>query len=131
MRPEAAIASRDAALDRRSLAESVSFLDAADSARDVSAPLPTDDHSDSASGVATPMVFDLQLGGSSALYDSAPRRARVVPDVHGLPLRAAVRELHRAGFRVRLSGFGTAGATSPAAGSLARAGALVRLVSAR
>jgi hypothetical protein len=49
-----------------------------------------------------------------------------VPDVRGLPLRVAVRELHRAGFRVQLTASG-GGVTSPPAGSPSRTGALVRL----
>ncbi|MEP7380108.1 MAG: penicillin-binding transpeptidase domain-containing protein [Gemmatimonadota bacterium] len=57
-----------------------------------------------------------------------PRLTRVVhvPDVRGLPLRVAVRELHRAGFRVQLTATG-GGVTSPAAGAPSRTGALVRL----
>ncbi|HEY9516963.1 MAG TPA: penicillin-binding transpeptidase domain-containing protein [Gemmatimonadaceae bacterium] len=129
---EAAIASRDAALDRRSLTGGrPSLFDVADSTLDVApATASTDENHDSAAGGSPPVVFDLQKGGLSTLHETATEGTRTVPDVHGLPLRAAVRELHRAGFRVRLSGFGTAGATSPAAGSLARPGALVRLVSA-
>ena len=51
---------------------------------------------------------------------------RVVPDVRGLTLRGAVRALHAAGFRVRL--LVTVGtATSPAAGSIAAPGSIVQL----
>lgn len=49
-----------------------------------------------------------------------------IPDVTGLPLRVAVRELHKAGFRVQLTA-GSRGATSPVAGTPARTGSLVRL----
>lgn len=57
-----------------------------------------------------------------------PRVTKVVsvPDVRGLPLRVAVRELHRAGFRVQLTAAG-GGVTSPPAGAPSRTGALVRL----
>lgn len=57
-----------------------------------------------------------------------PRVTRVVsvPDVRGLPLRVAVRELHKAGFRVQLTA-SAGGATSPPAGAPSRTGALVRL----
>ena len=48
-----------------------------------------------------------------------------VPDVHGLPLRVAVRELHRAGFRVQLTDGG--GGTTPPAGAALRTGSVVRL----
>jgi hypothetical protein len=44
-----------------------------------------------------------------------------------VPLRAAVRALHQAGFQVRL-GVGPAGATIPSAGTPARAGTVVRLL---
>lgn len=50
---------------------------------------------------------------------------RPVPDVSGLPTRAAVRALHRAGFRVVLVGGG--GPTSPVPGTPLAPGSLVRL----
>jgi beta-lactam-binding protein with PASTA domain len=56
-----------------------------------------------------------------------PLPPRAVPDVRGLPARQAVRALHRAGFRVQLV-LGVAGTTSPAAGVVAPAGTVVRLV---
>lgn len=70
-----------------------------------------------------PVRFDL-----SRPLREPPRVVRVVsvPDVRGLPLRVAVRELHRAGFGVQLTG-GTGGVTAPAAGAPSRTGALVRL----
>ncbi|MEO7965574.1 MAG: penicillin-binding transpeptidase domain-containing protein, partial [Gemmatimonadaceae bacterium] len=49
-----------------------------------------------------------------------------VPNVHGLPLRVAVRELHKAGFRVQLTDV-AGGSTTPPAGSSLRTGSLVRL----
>ena len=49
-----------------------------------------------------------------------------IPDVRGLPLRVAVRELHRAGSKVQLTASG-GGVTAPPAGSPARTGTLVRL----
>jgi len=63
---------------------------------------------------------------------AAPRRSpaaiapRAVPDVRGLALREAVRALHQAGFRVRLLGPSPAG-TSPAAGTIAPPGTIVQL----
>ena len=51
--------------------------------------------------------------------------ARPVPDVSGLPVRAAVFALHRAGFRVRLAGAGHG--TSPAAGTFRKPGSMVEL----
>lgn len=55
-----------------------------------------------------------------------PTRVVSVPDVRGLPLRVAVRELHRAGFRVQLAG-GSGSVTTPPPGAPARTGSLVRL----
>jgi beta-lactam-binding protein with PASTA domain len=49
-----------------------------------------------------------------------------VPDVSGLPLRVAVRQLHRAGLEVALVG-GTGSRTTPAAGARVRTGTVVRL----
>jgi beta-lactam-binding protein with PASTA domain len=49
-----------------------------------------------------------------------------VPDVRGLPLRAAVLTLHEAGFRVQLVRGGAA-QTWPAAGAVTPAGTVVRL----
>jgi cell division protein FtsI (penicillin-binding protein 3) len=59
--------------------------------------------------------------------------ARPVPHVAGLRLREAVFLLHRAGFKVRLSGASgaetvRAAATSPSAGSIRKAGDLITLV---
>lgn len=74
-------------------------------------------------GPRAPARFDL----SHPLREQVPRtRVVAVPDVRGLPLRVAVRELHRAGFRVQLAN-GARGSTSPAAGSSVRTGSLVRL----
>lgn len=70
-------------------------------------------------------VFRLPLRRRPA---SASASAKVVPDVEGFTLRAAVRTLHEAGFQVALSsGMGAGNATIPAAGSLAPAGTLIRL----
>jgi cell division protein FtsI (penicillin-binding protein 3) len=70
-----------------------------------------------------PATFDL----SKPLEEIAPvARAATVPDVRGLPLRVAVRELHKAGFRVQLGAPGGS-VTVPVAGSTARTGTIVRL----
>lgn len=59
---------------------------------------------------------------------AAPRPARtvVVPEVGGLPLRVAIRELHRVGLQVRLA-TGAPG-TVPAAGARVALGSVVRLL---
>jgi len=77
-----------------------------------------------AAGAAAPVPPVLVAWPLAA--DSAPAGARApVPDVAGLDLRAAARALHRAGFRVRVNGWGTVAGTSPAAGAEAEPGALV------
>ena len=141
---QAAIAARDAALDRGKLASSV-VPTKRDSAREqvtqsgAPAPAPTEVASapevppaDSQPIVRddTPKTFVASL--PMAAPPPAPRVVRPVPDVRGLVLRDAVRSLHDAGFRVRLariaSGGGAPSSTSPTAGELAPAGSIVRLV---
>jgi len=50
---------------------------------------------------------------------------RPVPDVTGQNLRAAVRALHRGGFKARVEGWGNVTGTVPAAGSAAQPGSTV------
>jgi cell division protein FtsI (penicillin-binding protein 3) len=145
---QAALAARDAALDRGKLASSAG---AALSLRPDSA-FPGDTtqrprlaNADSTVHVAradSPRVAsarrlsreNVSAGSvpevvSLAQRKSSPRVAeppRAIPDIHGLSLRDAVRSLHGAGFHVLLVR-GTDGATEPAAGSVAPAGAIVRL----
>ena len=121
---EAAIAARDAALDRGALARvgrprpapaDTLPPDTVRLAADVAPP-------DSAASV--PFVVNL---AEPAKARPVVLPMRPVPDVRGQPVRAAARALHQAGFRVVL-GTGTPGATVPAAGTLARAGTVVRLL---
>lgn len=51
-----------------------------------------------------------------------------VPDVSGLPLRAAISRLHEAGFRVILRGSGRVASTEPRAGRRARRGGRITIV---
>jgi len=124
---EAAIAARDAALDRRALAASEVL---SGTGRD-SAGAANGEVADSVESVAPPappaVTVALPIQGRGAPPAATPRP---VPDVRGLALRAAVLALHAAGFRVQLAGLGTAASTVPAAGALVRPGTLVRLVSA-
>jgi cell division protein FtsI (penicillin-binding protein 3) len=125
---EAAIAARDAALDRRALASRES-LDAVAQVGaqtlDVNEAEGAIDDQPSAHLVQLPLT---RAGSSTA----ARLDARAVPNVRGMQLREAVRTLHRAGFRVQLAGAtGAASNTWPHAGSILREGALVRLVSDR
>jgi Cell division protein FtsI/penicillin-binding protein 2 len=132
---EAAIASRDAALDRSSIATRASLVSMADSQRgaraDSAAYDSTTDDEAPLLAEAPAVRFDLPVATSGDAPSGKPARSRVVPDVEGLTLRQAVRELHRAGFHVRISGFGRASGTSPAAGEEASPGTVVRLMSSR
>jgi cell division protein FtsI (penicillin-binding protein 3) len=143
---QAALAARDAALDRGKLASSV-VPSKRDSARETVqqagtlAPTMTEQVATTAAPApaAQPQPAPHDVEGEPivvALPMSAPRLApsvvRPVPDVRGLPLRDAVRSLHGAGFRVRIargSGSGSSPtSTAPAAGALAPTGTLVRLL---
>ena len=138
---QAAIAARNAALDRGKLASSV-LPTKRDSIRQAGEALPNAalDVSDTHTGelVAVSPPPDTATGAvtfrSSFTLPRSPeaavaRAVRAVPDVHGLLLRDAVRSLHSAGFRVQLArGTGVTAATSPAAGALAPTGTLVRLL---
>jgi cell division protein FtsI (penicillin-binding protein 3) len=131
---EAALASRDAALDRGSLAAtrrertadsaqpSRQVAMAAPVARDTAAAAGADDDS---SG-STPFVALLPAPPPPRIVPMPPR---TVPDVRGMTGRQAARALHRAGFHVQL-GAGAPGTTFPAAGTVARAGSIVRLAAA-
>ncbi len=121
---EAAIAARDAALNRSQLAEAPKRRApdsgvAADSLRAVAKATAERERE------APAYVVEL----ANAPEPAAPVvTARAVPDVSGLPTRRAVRELHRAGFRVQLvPGAGL----KPASGTMLRAGSVVRLGSER
>jgi cell division protein FtsI (penicillin-binding protein 3) len=132
---QAAIAAREASLDRRDLAAVPSR------AARAGAPLPDSvAHADSLVRIAesgsVPYVYMLDSPGRPAA-GVAP--ARVVPDVRGLAVRRAVYALHRAGFRVTLAaggvavrsggaaGDGAATGTVPSAGALVAGGSTIRL----
>lgn len=126
---QAALAARDAALDRSGLAPAPRKVATAAVQ----------------SGVARAPVATVRRGGPAAVpadstrtvvLDLPPsperRRAapppRSVPNVRGMNLRDAVRSLHVAGFRVQLArGAPSSNVTEPAFGALATAGSLVRL----
>jgi cell division protein FtsI (penicillin-binding protein 3) len=144
---EAAVAARDAALDRgalvrhgrsRAAARNLPLGDRArrrDTVRLAGLPsavgaahaaAPTAPTAPRARAVAADAPFVVDLGAPPAARPAA-MPVRAIPDVRGLPLRAAVRTLHQAGFNVQL-GIGPTGATAPAAGTLLRPGAVVRLL---
>jgi cell division protein FtsI (penicillin-binding protein 3) len=132
---QAAIAARDAALDRNGLiarrvpparAETLPIRPVVAAAPEslgvtTGAGTPGDETALAASDV--PFVVNL-----ADKIRERPAAARMVPvpDVQGLTLRSAVHRLHESGFRVELVP-GAKGTTSPAAGSQARTGSVVRL----
>jgi len=128
---QAAIAARDAALDRGKLASSVVPSQKAPPAgvpvvaqAGVTRTGPSDSGADR--NATVPFVVTLPLRRDPA----PPRTIKPIPDVRGLDLREAVRSLHNAGFRVQLAGNGNRGAasTTPGAGEMAPTGALIRLI---
>jgi cell division protein FtsI (penicillin-binding protein 3) len=121
---EAALASRDAAIDRgRLMAPDARPVQAG---REVAA-------SAAASGgrrAAAPDIVIRPVVLSLPVRPERPkdRPPRSVPNVRGLTLREAVRSLHSAGFRVQLAPGGSSPVvTEPTPGSVAAAGSLVRL----
>lgn len=126
---EAAIAARDAALDRRELSVVPQRVVATRTPVPDSVRL-ADTVAREAVEASTPFVVELGVALPEA------RRvvtSRAVPDVSGLSVRRAVRELHRAGFRVALSPNRVSGdaETTPEAGTILRPGAVVRLTAHR
>jgi len=121
---QAAIAARNAALDRRELTAHEAPPGSMDSIGKSVAIAPADiGAGDPADSEPVSVLLSLPVPRSPA----RPASARVVPDVHGLTLRAAVRALHAAGFQVQPDGFGMASGTTPQAGAMAPSGTLVRL----
>ncbi len=128
---EAALASRNAALDRGTLAASRRErpLEADSASRRVAAAQVVRDSTaaaqplDDDSPGATPFVALLPSPPAPRVTPLPPR---AVPDVRGMSARQAARALHGAGFRVQLVA-APPGTTSPAAGTVAAAGSIVRL----
>jgi len=145
----AALAARDAALDREDLAASeksavaTSHVDPAVGSNSVAEvkfvrrndaggpDRPGQDSYDPNQNVAkrdpsegtASYVIELPASLKSAAVAIA---SRAIPDVRGLSVREAVRAIHNAGFRVRLIVASSAG-TLPAAGTIAAPGTLVQL----
>jgi len=141
----AALAARDAALDRHDLAASEKTVAAkgqseganvsadakASSAGKNSVSRPGSDSYDPNGNVGAGRAAEGTVSYVVAL-PASPKPAplaiapRAIPDVRGLSVREAVRTLHSAGFRVKLVG-GAGSGTSPAAGTLAAPGTLIQL----
>ena len=148
----AALAARDAALDRDGLAasEKSAFVDAGDrpsgesssssksrfaraSHVDATEPLEreTYDPSDNltarvAEEETTSQVVDLHAAPRTTRGTPVVAASRPIPDVKRLSVRQAVRALHSAGFRVRIVTAPSWG-TRPAAGTMASPGSMVQL----
>ncbi len=125
---EAAIAARDASLDRRNLAAVPQRVEATASLPD--SVVQADSIVRVTESGSVPFVY--RLDSPNKLLP-ATVAARAVPDVRGFAVRRAVYALHRAGFRVAISsgdGVGPANATSPVAGALAPSGSTVHLLRA-
>ncbi|HKY97473.1 MAG TPA: penicillin-binding transpeptidase domain-containing protein [Gemmatimonadaceae bacterium] len=136
----AAIAARNAALDRAELAnverevplstesrkkENKAYTFSAEPAakETVAAVLPPVMEPAPEPTASPARVISLPFAAKKPVVD---RSLRAVPDVRGLPTRTAVRALHRAGFRVTLTtSLGVP--TVPAAGTMLPAGSVVRL----
>ena len=127
----AALAARDAALNRSELATVERIRPSADSGRpgeiqaaeELSAAQDDAAPEQESGGARASVTFALPY---TARKKAAGETARLVPDVSGLSLREAVRALHRSGFRVRLVPQ-RGGATLPPAGTPLAAGSLVKL----
>lgn len=125
---EAALAARDAALDRGQLAAAVArTASAVQTGRPLTqAARPQRRNAESQPADTTRRVV-LHLPSAAERRAAAPAN-RSVPDVRGMRLRDAVRSLHDAGFRVQLTrGAASASQTEPAPGALVPSGSLVRL----
>jgi len=122
----AALAARDAALDRQDLAASEKGA-VAQAGPERPTPDSYDPNKNVTARAATEATTSYMVELPSSLKSAPmPILPRAIPDVRGLSVREAVRSLHRAGFRVRLAGTSTVG-TLPAAGSMAAPGTLVQL----
>jgi cell division protein FtsI (penicillin-binding protein 3) len=120
---EAAIAARDAALDRGELAAREKVRPLTDTSRSRSESTLAATPRERTDTATPPFVVNL---AQKPVARRAPMLPRAVPDVHGLPLRQAVFALHQAGFRVQLVRTGSPGSW-PAAGTSARPGSVVKL----
>ena len=138
---EAAIAARDAAVDRNALRyrRTEPVFASRDSgpkpgadtqkAREITVAagsldeLTADSGRDPGESTSVPFVVSLT---DRPRTTAPPIRIRPIPDVRGLPLRAAVHTLHESGFRVQLAS-GSTGTTAPEAGTPLRTGSIVRL----
>lgn len=114
---EAALAALNTPLDKRAVAS------------DAPPPLPVAATLQVAAGEeigAHPVFIALEAAPTGQLPPFEEVSAQL-PNVTGLPLRDAVRQLHAAGFRVRVYGTGAVAAMDPAPGVLLKKRALIRV----
>ena len=131
----AALAARDAALDRSELASVERVRRVMGTVDTLADPGVAVAHSPAESVSEEHVNAETEVEARQAVTFTLPylprakaidQSERVVPDVSGLTLRDAVRALHQSGFRVRLvSQRGSA--TLPAAGTTLAAGSIVKL----
>jgi cell division protein FtsI (penicillin-binding protein 3) len=142
---EAAIAARDAAIDRNALRRrrTEPVFASRDSGPKPAADTPQareitiaagsvdevnpDSARDPGESASVPFIVSLT---DRPRTPAVPVRVRPIPDVRGLPLRKAVHTLHESGFRVQLAA-GAPGTTAPEAGTPTRTGSIVRLYQPR
>jgi cell division protein FtsI (penicillin-binding protein 3) len=138
---QAALATREASLDRGKLAQVVKRLtpgpdSAAPASRVASRPSEGPDSTAPRASAPPPaeplsaparVVVELPMAvGSEGATPRSPEELRPVPPVEGLDIRQAVRVLHLAGFQVALA-TGSTLRTTPASGTVVRTGSTVRL----
>lgn len=70
----------------------------------------------------------LPVGASASDPLGQPARSMAVPDLNGVPMRVAIRRLHRMGLRVWVEGGGSVLMTAPPAGTGVAAGDTVRVL---
>ena len=128
---QAALAARDAALNRAALpARTMTAVQTGSARRPIATARRTGDSwreilPDTGS---RSVILELATQPHEPSNDVARLQLRLIPDVRGMTLRHAVRSLHSAGFRVQLSrGASPSPVTEPAAGVPASPGSLVRL----
>jgi cell division protein FtsI (penicillin-binding protein 3) len=127
---QAALAARDAALDRSGLTTPARVASSMVQAGRTRTPVATIRRAAAPGSLAlsdSTRTLRLDLPAKPEHSPPAPK-PRTVPNVGGMNLRDAVRSLHFAGFRVQLTrGESSTSVTQPAPGALASAGSLVRL----
>jgi cell division protein FtsI (penicillin-binding protein 3) len=77
-----------------------------------------------------PFIFALDAGPLRRYQPPSTGDEALTPDVLGLPVRDAVRQLHAGGFHVKVQGAGVVSTMFPGAGTNLPKGALVRLSAA-